>query len=101
MLKLYSFCWSGFRGGRIESVFIADETEVERLIGREVRFGEILGKHSEVTGTIEANEIEMRSENPELIEWLLSIFGPTICGYNPIYYSGIDDEEYCEEGEEQ
>ncbi|ADQ53308.1 hypothetical protein 65p300 [Aeromonas phage 65] len=51
MLKLYRFYWDAGRGGSVEGLFVEDSEVVEKYIGSDVYFGEILGKHSEVEGT--------------------------------------------------
>ena len=54
---LWKFHWDCGRAGDVEGLFIATEEEVENLIGSEVYFGEILGKHSEVYGTVEKGHL--------------------------------------------
>ena len=41
MNKLYRFSWS-FRGGDIESLFVATDKELEGALGKDVYFGEVL-----------------------------------------------------------
>lgn len=86
MLKLYSFYWDCGRSGNLEGLFIAEESEVDKILGKEVYFGEVLGKHSEVSGIISELDIEVISEDQEKIEWLVSILGKDISGYNPLNY---------------
>jgi hypothetical protein len=71
-------------------VFKATKEEVENAIGKEVDFGEILGKHSEVSGTLEYGECELISDNP------LEVLNAVEIGYNPLDYLEYeydDDEE--------
>jgi hypothetical protein len=77
---LWSFYWDCGRQGEIEGLFKATKEEVENAIGKDVYFGEILGKHSEVYGTIEEGEIELVSDNP------LEVMSATESGYNPLEY---------------
>lgn len=90
MKKLYKFNWD-CRYGNIEGLFIADEKEVKNIIGKEIYFGEVLGKHSDVYGEIEQEEITEIKASKEFIQEAEKIFGSTICGYNPIDY--LEDEE--------
>lgn len=60
-------------------------------------FGEVLGKHSDVQGTLEAHEITIVSEEQDKIEWLENILGSSVSGFNPLEYiqeSDEDDEDY-------
>lgn len=86
MKKLYKFYWDCGRQGEVEGLFIADEKEIQEAIGQEVNFGEILGKHSEVYGTIEQGEIEEIKVSETTIKEMEEIIGPTISGYNPLNY---------------
>lgn len=83
---LWSFYWDCGRQGEVEGLFKATKEEVENAIGKEVYFGEILGKHSEVYGTLEESEIELVSDNP------IDVMNATESGYNPLEY--LEDEEY-------
>lgn len=89
MEKLYKFLWGG-RDGDVESLFIANEEKINNSIGKRVYFGEILGKHSEVEGILERNDLSIISSDKEFIELTKKTFGKTtLCGYNPLDY--IDD----------
>lgn len=79
MEKLWKFEWDSnyaFIGG----LFKATDEEAENLIGKKVYFGEIEGKHSEVYGTIDAEDIELISSNPIVIDSIPSF------GYDPLEY---------------
>lgn len=88
MLKLYSFYWDCGRMGDLEGLFVADSDEITKIINKEISFGEVLGKHSEISGTLEEEDLVVLSEDQEKIEWLLSLLdgGNTISGYNPLGY---------------
>ena len=77
---LWSFYWDWGRQGDVEGLFKATKEEVEKAIGKEVYFGEILGKHSEVYGTLEEGEIKLISDNP------MEVMNATESGYNPLNY---------------
>jgi hypothetical protein len=83
---LCQFHWDCGRQGNVDGLFITTEQEIESIIGKSVHFGEILGKHSEIYGTIEDGEITVVSDEQDKIEWLQGIMGETISGYNPFYY---------------
>lgn len=79
-LVLWRFYWDCGRQGEVEGLFKATKEEVENVIGKDVDFGEILGKHSEVYGTIEDGDIELVSDNP------IEVMSAKEFGYNPLNY---------------
>lgn len=97
---LWKFRWYT-RGGDVESYFVATREEVESKIGRALSFGEILGKHSWVEGTLDKEDLVEISEDQEFIEKFVELIGYT--GYNPLYAMncgdcGLDEDECeCEE----
>jgi hypothetical protein len=93
MLKLFSFYWDCGRVGSLEGLFIATQDEVDRAIGKQVYFGEVLGKHSEIYGSIDPEDITVVSEDQEKIQWLRGIFGDCVSGYNPLEYISDSEEE--------
>lgn len=93
MLKLYSFYWDYGRHGSVEGLFVADEKDIEKAMGREVYFGEILGKHSEVYGSLDSDDLKVISEDQEKIEWLIEILGYNVSGYNPLDYVNFESKE--------
>ena len=98
MLKLYRFCWPQRRGGDVEGLFVEDSDVVENSIGSDVYFGEICGKHSDVYGTLDEEDLTVVSEDQEKINWLVDILGRSISGYNPFDY--IEDQDEQDEEEE-
>lgn len=84
MRKLYRFHWDCGRMGDVTGIFVEDEAVIEKAIGREVSFGEILGKHSDVNGTLDVKDITMICEDQPFIR----TFEDLRCqsGYNPINY---------------
>lgn len=86
MRKLYKFKWDCDRQGTVEGVFIAEEQEVKDAVGQQVDFGEILGKHSDVYGTIDDGEITEVKVSDNTVKEIEAVLGSTICGYNPLNY---------------
>lgn len=98
MKKLYIMNFDCGRMGSLEGLFVAEDTDLNGIIGSEVNFGEALGKHSEVYGTLEDSYITEVSEDQDKIEWLVSVIGSdSISGYNPFDY--IEEETCYECGE--
>lgn len=90
MRKLWKFDWNGCYA-LIGGIFKATDDEVESIIGKELYLGEVEGKHSDVYGTIERDEITLISDNPVVVEAV-----PTF-GYDPVAY--IRDQEQEDEEE--
>lgn len=94
-IAIYRFSKDFGRMGDLEGVFSAYKEDVAKLIdsGREVYFGEVLGKHSEVVCSIDAEDIEMISDETNIVKFFdkLNISN----GYNPFDYiqDGEDDDE--------
>lgn len=87
MNKIYEFHWDCGRMGDIQGMFIADDADVERLIGQQIYFGEVLGKHSEISGELEINDLTVMTDDQTFIEKFIEIMGDgTISGYNPFDY---------------
>ena len=91
--KLYKFSkWFG-RNGTLEGTFIAEENSVNSLIkeGALIYFGEVLGKHSEVSCVIKSEDVTQLNASDNTINELLSQIGNTVSGYNPFNY--LEEEE--------
>lgn len=86
MEKMYKFYWDCGSYGSLEGLFVADEIEVKELIGKEVYFGEVLGKHSEIYGVIEEQDIQEVKVSEITIEEIKKALGCNISGYNPLEY---------------
>lgn len=87
MKKIYEFNWDCGQMGELEGLFIAEEFDIEKLIGKEIYFGEVLGKHSEIFGILEEKDLIVKSDDQDFIQKFIEIMGDsTISGYNPIDY---------------
>ena len=90
MKKLYEFYWDCGRMGSISGLFIAEENDVMGLIGENIYFGEVLGKHSDVSGDITEDDFTVKTDDQEFITKFLEIMElnetGTISGYNPFEY---------------
>lgn len=67
---IWSYSWGTGRGYSAEGVFIENKKKVQRALRRnlEVYFGEICGKHSEVTVDMKDLDVTMISDDPHFIE---------------------------------
>ena len=88
MKKLYKFEWDYGRQGSIDGLFISEEQEVRSIVGKHIDFGEALGKHSQVYGEIEEDDIIEIKVSQSVIDELGCVFkGGNIIGYNPLEYT--------------
>ena len=53
--------------GDLHGVFVCDHELMENAIGKEVYFGEVLGKHSEVVGDLSESTITMLTDDQDFI----------------------------------
>ncbi len=92
MLGIYKMHWDAGRMGSLHSIFVAEDTAMQGLIGQELYFGECLGKHSEVYGTLEESEITLVTQDPSFVKQFVELDCST--GKNPFQYVRVyeDDE---------
>jgi hypothetical protein len=83
---LWKFNFECGRMGELHGLFVATEEEANNVIGQEAYFGEVLGKHSEIYGTIDRGEIQKVDLDAETVEKVAKILGETWSGYNPLHY---------------
>lgn len=81
------------RQGTLEGLFIANKKHVDWLVssGLDVYFGEVLGKHSEIYGTIDTHMITMISDDEDIVKVLED--NDIAVGINPLDYGLLDTEE--------
>ena len=91
MEKVYSFYWDCSRMGSLDGIFVADEEEVKNAIGANLYFGEVLGKHSEIYGTLEEKDITVLSDDPKDVEVIKRLI-PDGTGFNPLDYLPEDED---------
>ncbi len=82
---VYRFYWDCGRMGELTGVFVAEEKAVKKHIGADIYFGEVLGKHSEIFGTLDEGDLELLETEPVFVSKFEEIF-PHGTGYNPLNY---------------
>ena len=112
-LAIYEYCESFGRLGSLNSIFIADKKLVEECIGKVANFGEVLGKHSEVSSIINENNLKITCDDYEKIKIVLEALNLqvnlsdidkyySIIGLNPIEIIVEEmEEQYYEEDENE
>lgn len=88
---LWMFEWDVRRGGKVVGQFIATDEEVDTAIGSDVYFGDILGKHSEVRGTLDREDLRRVTDDEEFIKKCEEL--KLLVGYNPLKYIRKEEEE--------
>jgi len=83
-MNLYRFNLSWGRMGDLDGLFIATEEEVASVMGQEVYFGEVLGKHSEVYDPMTEDHITRLVVSSTTVADMLHVCGNNISGYNPV-----------------
>lgn len=94
---LWNLHFSAGRSGTLHGMFVATDEEIEAAMGQHLYFGEVLGKHSDVSGPLEASDITRVTDD----EAFVSKFEEYGCasGYNPLEYLPESEEE--EEAKEE
>lgn len=94
MKILVRFSWDA-NYGMVEGLLVTTHDTLEKLYDKEIYFGEILGKHSEVYGKLIEDDFEVISEDQHFIEAFEQNVGDSF-GYNPLEYieeSVLNEEE--------
>lgn len=94
---IYRYSESFGRMGDLKGVFTATAAEVASAMGRQVHFGEVLGKHSDVRTTLGPEDITLVSDAPEAVAVVDSLGLAT--GTNPLEYLAEADAEAEREAE--
>lgn len=95
--SLYSYGVDMGRQGRINGTILATAEEIEDIIGKNIYFGEILGKHSEVSITCEREDFELLTSDQEFIKKAVE-YNLIPSGYNPLDY--VEEDDYDGDDEE-
>lgn len=83
MKTIYKFKWQSCYS-LIEGIFCAQKKDVEKAIGQTLYLGEVSGKHSEVIGTLDWEDLEAITDNPEAVR-IFEDYDLT-SGFNPLHY---------------
>jgi hypothetical protein len=90
MKKLFRYREDFGRMGDLHGVFVAEEADVDKAMGTEVYFGEVLGKHSEIVGSISSNTITVLTDDQDFIAKAEG-YGVASAGFNPLDYVEQED----------
>lgn len=95
MKGIYKFYAYFGRMGSLSSVFVATAEDIENLIGEEVHFGEVLGKHSEMSLIIKKEHFTLATNDEKFIVMFEELKLEN--GHNPFDYYDYDDEDEDDE----
>lgn len=98
---LVKFYWDYGSMGDLEGLFIITEDELKSWYGREAYFGEVLGKHSEIDGTLDEGDFTIKSDDQEYIAKIEGLLGDRLSGFYPGDYISDTDDEPEEESEKE
>ncbi len=87
---IYRFSLDCGRMGEIESIFISTPDAIEELAGKEIYFGEVLGKHSEIYFDAHPSQFSVVTSDEDAIE-IFEKHGLNN-GLNPFAYVGGEEE---------
>ncbi|MDN9010036.1 hypothetical protein [Brevibacillus laterosporus] len=90
---LWNFYWDCGRNGDLEGLFVASDNEIQELIGKRVYFGEVLGKHSDVYGTLEQGDFDKINLDSETVGKVAEVLGVSWSGFDPRHYLGEEDAD--------
>jgi len=89
---IFKFYTDYGRMGHLEGILISTQEKVDKLVesGIEVYFGEVLGKHSEIYGSIDKEDIKFVSDNEEAVRVVEE--NDLTSGLNPFHYTFVNFE---------
>ena len=94
MKKLYKFQWECGRQGDLGGLFVAEEADIQAIIGQDIYLRKALGKHSEIYGELTEEDLTVKSVDQAFIANLIRVMDGelTISGFNPLdYYEPEED----------
>lgn len=84
------------RAGTLFGLFVSTPEKVQEALSHTLYFGELLGKHSDIYGKLNEEEVQMITDDPVAVAIFLQYDLET--GYNPVkQYQQNIEEGYYEE----
>lgn len=88
------------RMGELEGSFVCEEETLKSLYGKDIYFGEVLGKHSDIVALLEESDITIKTDDQDFIKLFEEIMGEGwSTGINPIHF--YDPDNYYDEEDEE
>ena len=96
---LVEFYWDCDRSGELTGLFVTTKEKLDSIYGKEAYFGEVLGKHSCINGTISEDDFTIKTDNQEFINLFEELIGEQ--GFNPFDYVEESESEDSEEEDDE
>lgn len=92
-LAIYKFRCDVGRMGILSGIFVADKRVIAALRGKNIYFGEVLGKHSDIDIDLDDNNIILVSDKPDIVDLFQAC--DLEIGHNPVikYFEYNNDLE--------
>ena len=96
MRAVYKFYADCGRHGNLEGIFVAEKHLIDKMLRLKptIEFGEVLGKHSDIRGQIEDDEIELLTEDSVIVDFFES--NNISSGHNPLWCQ-VGEFDTCED----
>lgn len=79
MKQIYRYRQSFGRMGDLESLFVSDAETIAKIRERRrIPLGEVLGKHSEITATIDADTLRALTDDRAIVEFFIQELGGSV-----------------------
>lgn len=98
MKALWKMSFSCGRMGTLDGLFVAEDDEVKAAIGKHLHFGEVLGKHSDIEGTLEEKDLTRLTDDMDFVEKFEKF--DCASGFNPLDYLPEEDDAESDTEEE-
>lgn len=92
MKVLYEFNLDCGRMGHLDGRFLATPSDLLKAYGKDVYFGEVLGKHSEIYCVLDAQHVSIVTDNTEFLSMAEKLGVSLESGFNPLQYLSEDME---------
>lgn len=99
-MKLWTWYIDCGRMGELNGAFFATDEQLERVLGYEVYLDDVLGKHSEITVTLESDQFTALEISKQSVAVITEKLGTTLSGINPIESAEENNEELWEDNDE-
>ena len=87
-MKVYKFHADLGRMGDLHGVFVATSDQIQKALGRDAYFGEVLGKHSDINVPLKGDMFKVLTDDVDFVSKFIRYQCES--GFNPLHY--LDDE---------
>lgn len=99
MLRYVKFYCDCVRMGSLDGKFLLDQEKWDKLqglIGKDIYFGEVLGKHSDVRIFLEKDMLNIVTDDQDFLNKAIDLGVDLNSGFNPLNYygDGLEDTDY-------